>query len=250
MIPSLWWKRWPRVLGPLFNPNNSRGSVCSPKSNSNHCTGRKNSSRDRPHRIRLETGMAATALAMMLGITSAACAPCCDTWAAIRSAPCSSTISRSSVDTPCLRAKPSAALVHSPASFFAAESGGPTTCCSVSGAFMATLSTRTAKRRGVEKCVAAVRGSPCSARPSVTPLQSAAAMPEISPAGSSSVPSSKRRSAVLISRCPRRLPIAPARLRLNLGQLGGSPARLSPPHRPRRQLSPTCEHAECIAGVQ
>ena len=70
---------------------------------------------------------------------------------------------------PCLRAKPSAALVHAPLSSLAAETGGPTTCCSLSGPLIATFSTHTVRRRGVEKWCVPVKGRLASVSPSVTP---------------------------------------------------------------------------------
>ena len=191
-----------------------------------------------------------TARATMSGTTEAASAPCCDTCATMRSIPCSSMISSASGATPCFRAKPSAALVHWPLSSFAADSGGPTTVLFRSGPFVTSPCTSTASRRGVEKSATESKDNPCPVRPSVMLWRSARTMPVISPAGSSSVPSSNSKSAVLTLHLPALLPAAGVPPRQDRGRLAGIRVHRAQQRRLPRRLSRVCARARCSVDAQ
>ena len=99
--------------------------------------------------------------------------------------------------TPCLLAKPSAAGVHSPASFLAVLTGGPNRVSVVSSAFAFSLWILTAKRRGVANHSLSEGYSPYWVNPATTPSWKATARVWRDLGGSSSVPISMRNESFM-----------------------------------------------------
>ncbi len=221
------------------------GTTSSPNRATNHCTGRRNSCCVRPQRMRLLTGIPATAVSMTSGSTAVAVAPASTLRSPSRSPFGVAMASRVSTSTPCFLAKPRAAGDQLPSASLDAATGGPRASTVRSGACTASPVISTAKRRGVANSCEVSNSRSWEARPSDKPCCKASAITISDPAGSSSVPNSNNRSVLaMVTLGPPGLAVS------NRDRPGESPVQPWNRSTPWRRLSPGCVPEGYSAGAQ
>ena len=162
------------------------------------CTGRTNSSRLAPQRMRLGMGSACTASVMMPLSASSALTPATVVHSPSRWPFGVSMVCNCSGSTPCFLAKPLAAGVQLPSSSRARSTGGPSTSTFFSGACNWTSAINTARRLGVANHCTLPWPSSRWRRPSTMPSRKARPSDFSALGGSSSVPNSTSKVSVLM----------------------------------------------------
>ena len=195
-------KRWPWVTRPLRTSPYVTGTGFPSRSATIQRTGRAKVTSSPRVRMAFLKRSPATSRSRIAGTTCAAWRPFSTFVTASRSPLGVSTRSSAATSTPWLRAKPAAAGVGFPAASKACATGGPSAWLMASPCRGATSRAQTASRRGVPTA----RTSPWARRASSSAFDrswaSCCSAAGANPAGISSAPISKRRSAMPASYFP------------------------------------------------